>query len=171
MVARRNCTNNSWTWTSYAVVFFAHCCNISDALWWFTWRLASVPASPSVDSPSGGYKTPIAENDVINTKNRKKVPSQKTIPSVAINTIVPSYIEFRTVSRITEEKLDTVKPRFNGPSSNGIPPIADFFLSNYWFIYLSLVFGPFNQFSFISYIGHNKILLITDKICLFPEIR
>jgi len=90
---------------------------------------------------------------------------------VAINTIVPSYIEFRTVSRITEEKLDTVKPRFYGPSSKGIPPIADLFITNYWFIYLLLVFGPFNQFSFISYIGHNKILPKTDKICLSPEIR
>jgi len=90
---------------------------------------------------------------------------------VAINTIVPSYIEFRTVSRITEEKLDTVKPRFNGPSSNGLSPIAELFITNYGFIYLLLIFGPFNQFSFISYIGHNKILPITDKICLSPEIR
>ena len=34
-----------------------------------------------------------------------------------------------------------------------------------------LIFGPFNLFSFISFVGYKRILPITDKICWSPEIR
>ena len=56
----------------------------------------------------------------------------------------------------SDVSLGTLKPRFNGSAFNETPPIT--------------CFGVFNLFVFISYIGYNKISLITNIIFWSPKI-
>jgi len=139
MVARRNCTNNT----------FDIICGFFRSLLQYIWCILMIHVATrvctreSISRFSVGRKWNADFGEWRHQYQESKessIKKKKTIPSVAMNTIVPSCIEFRTVSRITEEKLVQLNPALTDPLLTefrlkqiySLLIIVFLFITNYW---------------------------------------